>query len=159
MRGVGKSRADRDDKGDDLLTAEERNLEQEKLFREAREQYDQQQLAAQQAAAEQSTSQQQQMSVGGYNDCNGMGDAAGNMMMSSMQDGMMDMQDGVMIDMPPFNPTDYFRDMIFMTDFMVENEFNSIQNENNGDGGNQNVEGEGGLVGEAPAHADLTPID
>ena len=37
MRGVGKSRADRDDKGDDHLTAEERNLEQEKLFREARE--------------------------------------------------------------------------------------------------------------------------
>ena len=52
------------------------------------------------------------MSGGGYNDYNGMGEAAGNMMMSGVQDGMMDM--------PQFNPTDYFRDMIFMTDFMVE---------------------------------------
>ena len=52
------------------------------------------------------------MSGGGYNDYNGMGEAAGNMMMSGVQDGMMDM--------PPFNPTDYFRDMIFMTDFMVD---------------------------------------
>ena len=42
MRGIGKGRADRDDRGDDLLTDEQRNLEQEKLFREAREQYDQQ---------------------------------------------------------------------------------------------------------------------
>ena len=25
-----------------------------------------------------------------------------------------------MDNMPPFNPTDYFRDMIYMTDFMVE---------------------------------------
>ena len=37
MRGVGKSRADRDDRGDDMLTDEQREIEQEKLFREARE--------------------------------------------------------------------------------------------------------------------------
>jgi len=41
----GKNKAE-NDRGDDLLTDEQRNLEQEKLFREAREQYDQQQLAA-----------------------------------------------------------------------------------------------------------------
>ena len=35
MRGVGKSRAEKDE-----LTAEERNLEQEKLFAEARQQVD-----------------------------------------------------------------------------------------------------------------------
>ena len=29
-----------------------------------------------------------------------------------------------MDNMPPFNPTDYFRDMIYMTDFMVEQDFN-----------------------------------
>ena len=67
------------------------------------------------------------MSGGGYNDYNGMGEAAGNMMMSGVQDGMMDM--------PPFNPTDYFRDMIFMSDFMVEQEFNNGV-DNNGFGGN-----------------------
>ena len=32
-------------------------------------------------------------------------------------DGMNDMMDN---NMPPFNPTDYFRDMIFSTDFMAE---------------------------------------
>ena len=26
--------------------------------------------------------------------------------------------------MAPFNPTDYFRDMIFMTNFMAEQDFN-----------------------------------
>lgn len=29
-----------------------------------------------------------------------------------------------MIDMPPFIPTDYFREMIFMTDFMNEQDLN-----------------------------------
>ena len=29
-----------------------------------------------------------------------------------------------MVDMAPFNPTDYFRDMIFMTNFMAEQDFN-----------------------------------
>ena len=56
--------------------------------------------------------------------------------------------------MPPFNPTDYFRDMIFTTDFMVEQEFyNGV--DNNGFGGNQNVMGEGGVA----AQSDVTPID
>jgi len=41
MRGGCKGRGDKDDRGDDGLTDEQLNLAQEKLFREAREQYDQ----------------------------------------------------------------------------------------------------------------------
>ena len=46
MRGGSKGRGDKDDRVDDGLTDEQLNLAQEKLFREAREQYDQQQMAA-----------------------------------------------------------------------------------------------------------------
>ena len=41
MRGGSKGRGDKDDRGlNDGLTDEQLNLAQEKLFREAREQYD-----------------------------------------------------------------------------------------------------------------------
>jgi hypothetical protein len=43
---VGKGKGDKDELANDGLTDKQRSLEQEKLFREAREQYDQEQMAA-----------------------------------------------------------------------------------------------------------------
>ena len=33
--------------------------------------------------------------------------------------------------LPPFNPTDYFREMIFATDFLLEDDINAVDAGNN----------------------------
>ena len=97
MRGGSKGRGDKDDRVDDGLTDEQLNLAQEKLFREAREQYDQQQMAA----AEQA---QQKFANGQESDVPMMFDQG--QIDASMEEPQ-----------PYFNPTDFFREIIFTTDF------------------------------------------
>lgn len=96
MRGGSKGR-DKDDRVDDGLTDEQLNLAQEKLFREAREQYDLQQMAAAESA-------QQKFPAAQDSDVQMMFEQAP--IDASMEEPQ-----------PFFNPTDFFREIIFTTDF------------------------------------------
>jgi len=64
---IGKSRSNRDKSGDDGLTDEQKNLEQEKLFLEAREQFNQEQMALEKE------SERQQQIAASKADNNGFG--------------------------------------------------------------------------------------